>query len=251
MPTHSTDFQSHAIAELLARAKGSIAAGENRFKQAAEYIAAAAAKGATQRQIADGVGKSAGWVNGLLQWQRGGYLSDTPFGPAVAASRERTAFSQTVERVLEEQAAAFSQTEQHKSEPSISEADKKILEEQEKAREQEPTEAERERVRKTLEEHKARMRADFAARLAREEEKRREHVFHMRRQRGLIHSSSREMLVKYLGMLGSEHAGERANAALKVEELRRKIGLSWPELIVSAEETVWSKATAPKTSSVH
>ena len=38
-------------------------------------------------------------------------------------------------------------------------------------------------------------------------------------------------LVRLLGMLGSEHAGERANAAQLAEQLRRKSGKSWDDLL--------------------
>jgi hypothetical protein len=39
-------------------------------------------------------------------------------------------------------------------------------------------------------------------------------------------------LIGALGMLGSEHAGERAAAALLVERLRTRLGKQWKELIV-------------------
>ena len=78
-----------SIKELLSRAAGHILAGESRMRKAAEDIATAAERGATQRQIAGQVGKSVGWVNCLLQWRRNGYQSETPFGPLVQASRER------------------------------------------------------------------------------------------------------------------------------------------------------------------
>jgi hypothetical protein len=38
-------------------------------------------------------------------------------------------------------------------------------------------------------------------------------------------------LIGALGMLGSDHAGERAAAALQVERLRAKLGKQWNELI--------------------
>jgi hypothetical protein len=47
-------------------------------------------------------------------------------------------------------------------------------------------------------------------------------------------SKSRDLLIKALGMLGSEHAGERAAAALKVEEQLKRLGLTWEQLIVRA-----------------
>lgn len=50
-----------------------------------------------------------------------------------------------------------------------------------------------------------------------------------------IYSGPRELLIKALGMLGSEHAGERANAALVVERKRKQLGMMWDELIVPAD----------------
>jgi hypothetical protein len=43
--------------------------------------------------------------------------------------------------------------------------------------------------------------------------------------------NDRIRLTKFLGMLGSEHDGERANAALKVEQLRRQLGMTWEDLL--------------------
>jgi hypothetical protein len=42
----------------------------------------------------------------------------------------------------------------------------------------------------------------------------------------------RRRLVSLLGMLGSDHDGERATAARMVEEHRRKCGLSWAEIVI-------------------
>jgi hypothetical protein len=58
------------VDDLLNRAKLSIEAGVH---EAAEDIAAASEQGATQRKIAEAVGKSAAWVNGLLKWRLAGY----------------------------------------------------------------------------------------------------------------------------------------------------------------------------------
>ena len=41
-----------------------------------------------------------------------------------------------------------------------------------------------------------------------------------------------ERLIKLLGMLGSAHDGERAAAGLKADELLRRHGLTWKELIL-------------------
>ena len=51
-----------------------------------------------------------------------------------------------------------------------------------------------------------------------------------------VHSGPRELLVKALGMLGSDQAGERASAALVVEKQRGKLGMTWDELIIPADE---------------
>jgi hypothetical protein len=75
--------------ELLIRAKNAIQAGEKSLRSAAEDIAAAQAKGATQREIAAAVGKSLGWVNRLLKWRSEGYKNATPFGPTSRAARQR------------------------------------------------------------------------------------------------------------------------------------------------------------------
>src|SRR5262245_25729421 len=72
--------------EAIARAAAAIASSDRNLKLAAEYLAYAEEKGKTQREIADGVKKSVGWVNRLLQWRRDGFGEDTPFG---AQSQER------------------------------------------------------------------------------------------------------------------------------------------------------------------
>lgn len=43
--------------------------------------------------------------------------------------------------------------------------------------------------------------------------------------------TDRLRLAAILGMLGSDHAGERAAAALQAEAFRRKHGLTWAELL--------------------
>jgi hypothetical protein len=51
-----------------------------------------------------------------------------------------------------------------------------------------------------------------------------------------IHSSLRTLLVKALGMLGSEYDAEVLIAARKAEEMRKKLGLTWDDLIVEATQ---------------
>ena len=45
-------------------------------------------------------------------------------------------------------------------------------------------------------------------------------------------------LAKLCGMLGSDHVGERAAAAAKADELVRRHGLTWPQVIIPEREPV-------------
>jgi hypothetical protein len=208
-------FRRVSITELLISAKKHIATGENCLREAAEDIAAASEKGATQRVIAEKVGKSVGWVNGLLQWRQGGY-QETPFGPSAKASRER---------------AAVQSTEQ--SEPA--EAPPEPVPEVAPAPEVEApiTEADLLAAAAAI----AEATKKKAEARAREQARRREYIgriFGQQHQKPEIHSSDRTLLIKALGMLGSDQPGERDNAALMAEKLRAKIGMSWEDLIVAA-----------------
>ena len=75
--------------EAIAFVAQAIASSDRNLKVAAEYLAYAEEEGKTQRQIAEGVGKSAAWVNRLLQWRRDGYPEDTPFGTQSQERDER------------------------------------------------------------------------------------------------------------------------------------------------------------------
>jgi hypothetical protein len=46
----------------------------------------------------------------------------------------------------------------------------------------------------------------------------------------------RKRLIAILGMLGSDQPGERAAAALKAEELRKKLDLSWEQIVGNQPE---------------
>jgi hypothetical protein len=85
-------------AELFDRAKTAIEAGESSLRDAANAVALAEHDfNATQREIAQAVGKSVAWVNRLLQWQREG-CQGTPFGPASKEGRERRKGVQATEQ---------------------------------------------------------------------------------------------------------------------------------------------------------
>jgi hypothetical protein len=212
------------IKDLLEKAKSAIESGEASLHDAAEYIASAQAHGATQRQIAEHLGKSAAWVNRLLQWREDGYR-DTPFGPQSKAKRERVQATEqkkpkpatTGEQARAERARAHAEAEKAAAQKAKAEA--------QRARDE----------RKTAEANARRARAE--AKRARE--RLREEMFapmYGGRVRKEIHSSDRTLLVKVLGMLGSDSEGEVVSAARKAEVLRRKLGMQWDELIIAAEE---------------
>lgn len=52
-----------------------------------------------------------------------------------------------------------------------------------------------------------------------------------------LSSEARTKLAKLCGMLGSDHAGERAAAGLKATEFVRSLGLSWADVFTNATST--------------
>lgn len=72
--------------ELISRAKHHIGTGETSrnisFRAAADDIKLACDQGAKQCEVAEGVGKSAAWVNRLLKWREGGYVG-APFSDKI------------------------------------------------------------------------------------------------------------------------------------------------------------------------
>jgi len=213
------------VDELLIRAKHAIASGETSMHAAAEDIAAAQEQGATQRQIAEVVGKSAAWVNGLLKWRQSGYKDGTAFGPQAKASRQRVRHVQATEQENErpattseqaQAAAARARAETAKAEAAKAKADaQKAKADAAKAKADARTARANEKASAD-----SFFRADFGGHTTKK----------------AIHSGPRDLLVKALGMLGSDEAGERASAALHVERQRKKLALTWDELIISADE---------------
>jgi hypothetical protein len=85
-------------ADLLRRAKDAIEAGDQSLREAADALALAQDDfKASQREIAEAVGKSAAWVNRLLRWRREGCVG-SPFGPGSKAGRERRKRVQSTEQ---------------------------------------------------------------------------------------------------------------------------------------------------------
>jgi hypothetical protein len=92
--------------ELLARARENIEAGERasklRLREAAEALALTWKLHKTsQRKMAEAVGKSQSWVALLLMWQRGGYTTDSPFGPTTKVERDYHANQKKADKAAE------------------------------------------------------------------------------------------------------------------------------------------------------
>jgi hypothetical protein len=96
------------VAEVLCHAKAEVLKGESCLRTAAEWLAKAEQRGVKQRQMADAVGKSVGWVNGLLKWRKSGYTNETAFGPQAKASRQR----KNVQATEQKKAQAATSSEQ-------------------------------------------------------------------------------------------------------------------------------------------
>jgi hypothetical protein len=221
-----------AVDSHLEQAIDCIARGESSMREAAEHIDEARRldNKLTQHAIAARIGKSVAWVNVLIRWKAEGYKSETPFGPQSKASRKKAAAFQatkqppekvTPERLLREKARA----ERDTANASAAEARAKAAEVGARSipspgphgevsdgafrcsnkAEQAKQEAEAERLRAS------RPRAEGNANISYED---------------------RDLLVKLLGKLGSEHEGERANAAKMADDLRNRLGLKWSDLIV-------------------
>jgi hypothetical protein len=101
-----------SIAKLHDKARRAVEAGEHKFREAAECLAAVKKLGATQRQSAKAIGKSPAWVNRLLKWRSGGYR-ETPFGPQSKAKRAAVQSPKQLRRTMsaEEAVAQTAQAE--------------------------------------------------------------------------------------------------------------------------------------------
>jgi hypothetical protein len=216
-----------SVTDLLSRARLAIESGETSLRAAAEDIAAAQEQRATQRQIAEAVGKSAAWVNRLLNWRKSGYQG-TAFGPQSKASRQRAERVQATERKNQKQPATTSERVQAAAERARAQS------------------AKAEAAKAKAEAHKAKADAAKAtadARRAEAEAKAKAKAYRFfgsgfdnDAEEKKVPSGPRELLVKALGMLGSDHDGECLNAARAAEKQRARLGVSWDELIIPANE---------------
>jgi hypothetical protein len=211
------------IDKLHDQARQAIESGESRFRDAAEYLAKAQQLGATQRQSAEAIGKSAAWVNGLLKWRDGSYKTACPFPGGDAKRRVQRAKQKNESKPSRPPTSA----EEAQAQTAKANAERAKAEAQKAKAEASRARAEAKKARSENSKARAQARERFHDAFA--------GIFGGRPERKKIHSGPRDLLIKALGMLGSEHAGERASAALVVEKQRARLGMTWQELIVPAE----------------
>jgi len=178
---------SASVDNLHDKAWRAIESGEEKFRDAAEYLAEAQKLGASQRQSAKAIGMSPAWVNALLKWRRSGYRDRCPF----PRSNRRV---QPAERRMASRTPASA--EQAQAQPARADAERAKAEAQKAKAEASKAQAEFQKVR-----------AEAASRM-------------FGPQIQAIPQRARELLIKALRMLGSERAAERASAALIVENQR-------------------------------
>ena len=223
------------VAALLSRAKDSIESGVTSWRAATEDMAAAKLLGASQRQIARAVGMSSTWVHQMLKWRAEGYKDGTPFGPQSKANRLRARAGQAADQQKQkadqsdtgrdqaQAAAASARAKTAKAEAAKAKADAEKATAEARRAKAEALKAQAEAARAEAEARSARARANNP-------------------NRQKVHSGPRELLVKALGMLGSDQAGERDNAARFAERERKKLGMTWDELVIPAVEAEAARA---------
>jgi hypothetical protein len=193
-----------SVAALVAKAKS-----EKTPRGVAECVAALHKRGLSQRKIAAEIGRSPAWVTRLLQWQRGGYVGDA-FG---AGHHTERAFTRAGEQHLsvEDRATIAAARAAAKKE------DRNFL-----FNELMQQMAARAKAQDELKRLKSETRQGFSIRPAINPK--------------AIDRESRDRLTKLLGMTGSNGEGEVANAARMADDLRRKLGMTWQDLIIASVE---------------
>jgi hypothetical protein len=222
------------VAELLSRAKDSIASGMTSWRAATEDMAAANAQGASQRRIAEEVGMSSTWVHQMLKWRSEGYQDATPFGPSSKAIGNEQRLGRRLTRKTRRISPALARTKRRPPQHTPERKPPRLKPPKPKADAAKAAAdarcARAEAFRAQAEAAKAEAEARTARARSRNPNKQK------------VHSGPRDLLVKALGMLGSVHAGEQANAASVVEKQRARLGLTWDELIIPAEEAEAARA---------
>jgi len=208
----------------LDRAREAISKGEHHFREAAEHIAYAHAQGASQREIGKTIEKSVGWVNTLLRWREKGYAG-TPFGPGSKASRDRQRDVHSAERRNKREVTEAERLEHVRAQAAKADAARAKAEASKARAEAARARSEARSARDRLKQFEREVFGEIFAPTSVE-----------------LDLQTRSLLVKALGMLGSDQTGEVANAAGLAEKLRRKLGITWNELIVSALEPLSAAA---------
>jgi hypothetical protein len=197
-----------SVADLLAKARS-----VKTLREVAECVAVLQQRGLSQGKIARELGRSPAWMTRLLQWQRGGYVGDL-FG---AGHHTERAFTRAGEEHLsvEDRATIAAARAAAKKE------DRNFL------------------FDMLLEKMHACAEAKAELRRLKKESEMRNHAFSFRPaiKPKVIDRETRDRLTKLLGMLGSNGDGEVDNAGRIADELRRKLGLTWHDLIIASEDT--------------
>jgi hypothetical protein len=207
VPTEETviDLPEISVEDLLIRARRKIDSGVVSLRSAAEDLAAAQDRGATQRELADAVGKSVGWINGLLAWRKRGY-DDTPFGPSSKKSRHQSRLVQASERKRLKATDRFASTMGFAASGALGD----------------PVEAD---TRTTAEADVVELDDSTTADALRDN-----------RTDTTFSNVRREKLIEALEFLGTSRPHLRAKLALNVERRRAELGRTWDELLIPAEE---------------
>jgi transposase-like protein len=197
-----------SIADLLAKARS-----VKTLREVAECVALLKQRGLSQGQIARELGRSPAWMTRLLQWQRGGYIGD-PFGAGHHTERVFTRAGEDHLSVEDRATIAAARAAARKEDRNF------LFDELMKQM------AARAKAQDELKRLKSEMRQGFSLSPAINPK--------------AIDRESRDRLTKLLGMLGSNGDGEVDNAGRKADDLRRKLGMTWADLIIAAPDALAS-----------
>jgi hypothetical protein len=190
-------------------ASKSVKAGLTSMRDAAEHLAAATALKATQRQLADAVGKSPAWVNGLLQWRKAGY-PETPFGPQSKSNRQRNKAGSV--QATKQKEKNISEDDADESNP-LAEADESYFVDQDEAPDTSRLDDDETPVVKRPSAKGARSKGSPNAGFDKD---------------------ARAALIRALEQLYTMNPQARAKAASEINRIKDELRLSWDQLIVPA-----------------
>jgi hypothetical protein len=216
-------------------AKKAIENGESDLRRAADHLAQAQEKGISQREIASAVGKSVSWVNGLLQWAKSGYEDKTPFGPGSKARRERA-------RVRANERARTTKQPGRAKQDGLAVTLNGEQAAQVEAAGTRPTAATDEALWRNAEGSGEHVGAEKVGS---------EGLAPALTAATKFTGDERARLIETLEFLAIERPRLRATFALNVEKRRAELGLSWDELLISAEGKASSAVLDPKHGDQH